>query len=155
MCADEHNRFLSSNSESSTWIVDSGASRHICAYRTLFTDLQPIHNSTVTLPNHSTILVLFFGDITLKATLILKNVLYVLGFKFNLISIGTLTLNSHFVVSFSDVDFFIKDISSRKTIGKGRRCNDLYVFQAAQHPISFPLNKASAQPLHDCLGHPS
>ena len=71
------------------------------------------------------------------------------------ISIGALTLNSHFVVSFSDVDFVIKDLSSRKTIGKGRRCNDLYVFQAVEHPISFPVNKASAQAWHDCLGHPS
>ena len=48
VCADEHNRFLSSNLASSTWIVESGASRHICAYRSLFTDLEPLHNSTVT-----------------------------------------------------------------------------------------------------------
>ncbi|KAL5547625.1 hypothetical protein UlMin_002856 [Ulmus minor] len=38
------------------WIIDSGATRHICSQTNAFISLHPIHHTTVTLPNHSQIL---------------------------------------------------------------------------------------------------
>ncbi|KAL5551859.1 hypothetical protein UlMin_002035 [Ulmus minor] len=38
------------------WIIDSGATRHICSQTSAFISLHPIHHTTVTLPNHSQIL---------------------------------------------------------------------------------------------------
>ncbi|KAL5552689.1 hypothetical protein UlMin_040090 [Ulmus minor] len=38
------------------WIIDSGATRHICSQANAFISLHSIHHTTVTLPNHSQIL---------------------------------------------------------------------------------------------------
>ena len=35
-----------------SWIVDTGATRHICCNANLFTSMRPIWNSMVTLPNN-------------------------------------------------------------------------------------------------------
>ena len=42
------------------WIVDSGATRHICSNASLFTALRLVQNYTVTLLNHAQISVAFF-----------------------------------------------------------------------------------------------
>ena len=59
------------------WIVDYGASRHICSNANMFTSLKPVWNSTVSLPNNARILVRLYGDVQLASHLILKNVLFV------------------------------------------------------------------------------
>ena len=59
------------------WIVDSGATRHICSNANLFTSLKPIWTSTVSLPNNTKIPVRLYGDIHLTPHFILKNVLFV------------------------------------------------------------------------------
>ena len=85
-----------------SWIIDFGATRHICATKSLFLSLKPLHNSTVTLPNHTVIPVFSYGDIMLNENLMLKNVLLVPDFKFNLILVSYLTLGSSIHVNFSD-----------------------------------------------------
>ena len=59
------------------WIVDSGATRHICSNANLFTFLKPIWNSIVSLPNNTKIHVRLYGVIHLAPHFILKNVLFV------------------------------------------------------------------------------
>ena len=53
-------------SSSNTWIIDSGASRHICANAYDFIAMRPLHGSTVTLPNKTSILVHFTGDVRIN-----------------------------------------------------------------------------------------
>ena len=141
----------------SIWVIDSGASRHICANRPLFGKLRKMENSIVTLPNHTIIPILFCGDIKLGEKLILKDVLYIPGFKFNLLSDSALTTNSSLVVLFSDPDFVIQDLRIKETIGKGKRWNNLYVLEVATldatSPINFLVDKTLAQLWHDRLGH--
>ena len=59
------NNYDSFSSSNSIWIIDLGASRHICADRSSFPTLKQFHNSTVTLPNHTIIAVHFHCDIDL------------------------------------------------------------------------------------------
>ena len=116
MC-DDHGMTLV-NPLTPIWLIDSGASRHICANRSLFTTLKPLHNSMVTLPNHTSLPVSFSGEVIMNDCLILRDVLYVPSFKFNIISVSALTLNSTLVVLFSDDGFLIQDINNKKMIGK-------------------------------------
>ena len=51
------------SNSSNLWIVDSGASKHICSNANLFSFLKPIWNSIVSLPNNTTIPVRLCGDI--------------------------------------------------------------------------------------------
>ncbi|KAK4477925.1 hypothetical protein RD792_017190 [Penstemon davidsonii] len=68
------------------WILDSGASHHICNNLKLFTSVIPAINTTITLPNNFVIPAYFKGNITLPIGIILHDVLYVPHFKFNLLS---------------------------------------------------------------------
>ncbi|XP_052186088.1 uncharacterized protein LOC127797323 isoform X1 [Diospyros lotus] len=73
------------------WIIDSGATNHICCNWSSFQYMRPVQNSFVTLPNHSHISVNFIGTVRINAHLVLENVLYMPHFKFNLISVSALT----------------------------------------------------------------
>ena len=92
--------------------------------------MRPIQNSIVSLPNHTRIHVAFFGDVKLNSVLILKNVLYVPQFKFNLLSVSALTNGSQLTVNFLPDCFIIQELRSKKVIGKGEKFEDLYVLDA-------------------------
>ncbi|KAK0593195.1 hypothetical protein LWI29_032697 [Acer saccharum] len=109
------------------WIVDSGATRHICSQASVFVSLHPIPHTTVTLPNHSQILVHFAGDVKLHSDIVLKDVLFVPQFKFNLISVSALVIGTGLIVSFLPECFVIQDLSTKRMIGRGDRVQDLYV----------------------------
>ncbi|XP_031280999.1 uncharacterized protein LOC116139474 [Pistacia vera] len=109
------------------WIVDSGATRHICSQASAFVSLHSIHHTTVTLPNHSQILVHFASDVKLHSDLVLKDVLFVPQFKFNLISVSALVIGSALTVSFLPNCFVIQDLSTKRMIGRGDKVQDLYI----------------------------
>ena len=59
------------------WIVDSGASRHICSNAHAFAIMRPIQHSSVTILNQTSIPIHYSGDIKLSLDLTLKDVLFV------------------------------------------------------------------------------
>ena len=59
--------------------------------------------------------------------LILKNVLFIPQFKFNLLSVSALTNGSKLIINFLHDCFIIQDINSQRMIGKGLKFEDLYV----------------------------
>ncbi|XP_022845245.1 uncharacterized protein LOC111368228 [Olea europaea var. sylvestris] len=91
------------------WIVDSGATNHVCFDLSLFHTITPIPNSYITLPNGTRIHVKFYGTIQLNSSLTLHDVLYVPQFHFNLLS----------------------EMPTSKMIGKGNKVADLYVIDTA------------------------
>ena len=82
------------------WIVDSGASRHICSNANMFLSLKPVWNSTVTLPNNASIPIRLYGDVQIVSNFILKDVLFIPQFNYNLISVSSLTTTSGLTVIF-------------------------------------------------------
>ncbi|CAA3023560.1 Hypothetical predicted protein [Olea europaea subsp. europaea] len=54
-----HSAIIPTFSCKNIWIVDSGASRHVCSIAAAFIKLRPITNSHVTLPNHTQISVVY------------------------------------------------------------------------------------------------
>ena len=82
------------------WIVDSGASRHICSNASMFLQFKPVRKSIVTLPNNASIPVCLYGDVQIASNFILKDVLFVPQFNYNLIFFSSLTTTSRLPATF-------------------------------------------------------
>ncbi|CAN1851581.1 hypothetical protein LINPERHAP1_LOCUS40246 [Linum perenne] len=73
------------------WIIDTGASDHICCTLDHFIDPKPVIGVSVHLPNSTKVSVSHIGSVKLPIGLILQNVLLVPSFGFNLVSVSKLT----------------------------------------------------------------
>ena len=72
------------------WIIDSGATSHICCYKSLYDSYMTMYNSYVLLPNSFKVKVEGIVSIKLTQDIFLHNVLYIPSFRFNLLSFLTL-----------------------------------------------------------------
>lgn len=81
---------LSFSLSSSSWIIDSGASTHVCSDLSMFRETFSKSDIVVSMPNGIKVPIQFTGTVHLSDSLILKNVLHVPSFHFNLISVSTL-----------------------------------------------------------------
>jgi hypothetical protein len=82
--------------DQNTWILDSGATRHICAYKALFSDLKP-YKTVLSWGKISKIPVEWIGTIRVKfestgRTAKIEDCLYVPEIGLNLLSLGLLRL---------------------------------------------------------------
>ncbi|XP_022856063.1 uncharacterized protein LOC111377235, partial [Olea europaea var. sylvestris] len=152
------------------WVMDSGATSHICFSKSAFYSMKLIENAYVTLPNHKRIPVSFVGIVKFSNNLMLEDVLYVPNFKFNLMSVSSLIKDSNIIVRFFANECDIQDTHNQKMIGKGRRSAGLYIISATALD-SFPthsrnlsidkvcvsvssvVNKVNANTWHHRLGH--
>lgn len=74
-----------------SWIIDLGSSYHICINLDMFDSLYNLKIlSSLVLPNGSILKVEKVGVVSLQLNLILRDILYIPKFKFNLISIHKL-----------------------------------------------------------------
>lgn len=92
-----------------TWIIDFGATNHVCCTHTSFSDLHPITTIAVTLPNGLSVTVTQAGTVKLSSSLTLHGVLYIPSFSFNLISVSCLTSSLSCSVKFLSNSFLIQD----------------------------------------------
>ena len=74
-----------------TWVFDTGATDHVIHSIKLFTKITSSVSSFVQLPNGERVVITHIGTIQVTTSLVLENVLCVLAFTFNLISISQLT----------------------------------------------------------------
>lgn len=82
------------------WILDTGASCHICCDLRMFSDIRTTQNTTISLPNNTTIPIHLSGTVHLSNRLTLHSVFYVPSFSFNLLSVSSLTKNKNLSVHF-------------------------------------------------------
>lgn len=83
-----------------SWILDSGATDHICSSLSFFVsyhEIRPIH---VQLPNGSNVLASHLGSILISPNFLLHNVLHIPSFAYNLISVTKLTSSITCMLSF-------------------------------------------------------
>ena len=139
-----------------TWIIDTGASCHVCSDLKMFFHTNTIDNTAVILPGGSRISVTTSGTIQISTRLTLKDVLYIPDFKYNLLSISALTHNSTISVLFSSLACFIfpdnpfnllQEHIPGCMIGKGRLQNNIYVLDtpALSSPVLSTLHSASLE----------
>ncbi|KAL3357038.1 hypothetical protein AABB24_017622 [Solanum stoloniferum] len=91
-----------SKNKSEPWILDSGASNHMTF------NISLLHNVTtlsypilVDLPNGYKVKVTQIGSVALGPMISLEKVLFVPSFKYNLISINAMSMQSHCTISFT------------------------------------------------------
>ncbi|GMI76014.1 hypothetical protein HRI_001270600 [Hibiscus trionum] len=151
------NHFSSFN-DVNCWIIDSGASRHVCSSKNMFESLRSIGESDILLPNNSIVKVQFCGTICLSSRIVLQDVLYVPEFHFNLLAVSCLVRDSSLTVSFSSTACLIQDRCS--VIGKGNLHMGLYLLSlpdllhVKDDECSVP-NHVNSFSWHNRLGHPS
>lgn len=114
-----------------SWIIDTGATDHMCSNKDFFSFLTPISQShSIGMPNGHHTSVSFIGDVKLHDSLILHGVLYVPDFKYNLISVSKLSSHLQTFTLFTDEACLLQDPSQKHNLALGvidKRINDLYV----------------------------
>ena len=93
-----------------------------------------INSIIVHLPNGSQVTCSYYGTVHFNDMLYLHNVLYLLEFSFNLISVTKLTKSLNCQLIFDDKHCFIQDINALRRIGTAKVSNGLYVLQ--ESPVS-------------------
>ena len=86
---------LYTNLPHGSWIIDSGATTHVCSDLAMFNETNTVFGVTVSLPNDTRVQITHTGTIPLSHSLILQDVLHVPSFKFNLISVSSLLKTNH------------------------------------------------------------
>lgn len=117
------------------WILDSGASDHVCPYIHFFSTYKKINPITVKLPNGVVLYAHYSGSIFLNSDFCLHDVLHIPDFHFNLISVSKLTHTLHCNLIFSSNSRVIQDLASKRTIGHADVHHNLYLIQHTPTPL--------------------
>lgn len=114
-----------------TWIVDTGASNHMCSDRSLFLSLKPAHKITqVLLSDGSAKQVRTLGDIVLSDKITLTNVLYVRDFQHNLLSVSRLLSDHPVKLEFHSLCCVLQHLQTKEVLVLGRLLGRLYLFDS-------------------------
>ncbi|KAL2240869.1 UNVERIFIED_CONTAM: Retrovirus-related Pol polyprotein from transposon RE1 [Sesamum indicum] len=113
------------------WIIDSGATAHMCANLQLISNLKPyIADSLVILPDGTKHNVTHCGSVALSHDLSLNAILHVPSFKHNLLSVSKLVSSSNIAFIFSRDNCVVQDQRTRRTLAVGRLVGSLYVLDS-------------------------
>ncbi|KAL0320334.1 UNVERIFIED_CONTAM: hypothetical protein Sradi_5294900 [Sesamum radiatum] len=135
-----------SENELCSWIIDTGATNHICANLALFHSYtKPLQPQFIHLPDGTKSSVSYIGTVRLNDLIILKNVLFIPTFSVNLISVSQLCVNSSYSFHFSQNTCFLQDRDTKHNLVQGYLCKKLYIFRQ-KIPIS--CSSVSVNPQH-------
>ena len=144
------------------WIIDSGATHHVCHDIRLFESFDDVTvTSSIMLPNGQNVDISRVGTVRLTSLLVLHNVLFVPSFRYNLISVSSLTKSLPCSLTFSDDHCFIQDNMQGLRIGMSNRVGNLYylIFFENKKAYTSSCNSVSAVSTdllwHYRLGHPA
>lgn len=148
---------LSNTMPNGAWIIDSGATTHVCSDLSLFTQTSPVTGVTVSLPNGIRESISHIGTVQLSKSLTLHNVLHVPSFRFNLISVCTLLRDNHSSAHFYPDHCLLQESTQGLMIGRGRLLRNLYVLEpAVDSSLEFCGSlQVDGNLWHQRLGHPS
>jgi hypothetical protein len=141
-----------SNSTYGSWIIDSGASDHICSSLSFYDKYQAIAPIQVKMANGSISYAKFSGTVKLFDKLFVHNVLLVPDFSLNLISVPKLTQQSQCNVVFNGVHCLIQERKSLRTIGSGELIEGLY-YLTSKIQASNVHNTQTNSPTHSSNIH--
>lgn len=145
--------------QTTTWIIDSGASRHLTANRNLFEHYINIVPTAITIGNGKEITAIGEGNITVPTTtgtILLAGVLHVPDIGSNLVSVASI-VDQGFRVEFTNN---ICTVSKGKTVqGIGKREGNIYFLTGLQEVALAGLSRtgdiAVKEIWHRRLGHRS
>ena len=139
------------------WILDTGATSHMCCNPGLMHDIKPLTDSlSVKFPDGNTALVTHSGSVFLTPlSLVITNVLLIPSFHFNLISIGSLSSQIHSKIFFTATQCLVQDPVQMKELVLGNFIDGLYQLVSAPTPLPVlsAISPTSMTIWHKRLGH--
>ncbi|KAH6777255.1 Ubiquitin-like superfamily protein [Perilla frutescens var. frutescens] len=141
------------------WIIDSGASNHMCCHVGLLTDLKRLkHHLQIFLPDGTSVWFFLVGTAHLGKGLQLRNVLFAPHFTHNLLYVGQITKDINGRVQFLASHCLIQRKDTDAVLGICKMKGTLYVFP--QNFVSCTTATAGHYSSdifieHQLLGHPS
>ena len=121
------------NNDHHTWIIDTGATSHICCFKELFNSYTTMFNSHVLLSNSTKVKVEGIGNIKINEDIFLHNVLFIPPFRFNLLSLVTLINTNPFQFTMETDSFILQDLETLRRIGTAKQKQGLLVFEFPKH----------------------
>ncbi|XP_048498342.1 uncharacterized protein LOC125496792 [Beta vulgaris subsp. vulgaris] len=113
--------------DSSSWIIDSGATDHMTHDASLFCRKRRLNKVfEVGLPDGNCSYVHEVGDVMLKCGIMLTNVLLVPTFTYDLLSIGQLLVDGKVHVEFTTTECIFSHSNSHQILAKGQKIRGLY-----------------------------
>lgn len=108
---------LAENSGKVGWLIDSGATDHICSDLRLFHSYKPVTsmNEFITVPDGRQIPILHTGSVKLNEHMVLNNVLHIPLFQYNLISVQKICKDMQCTVSFNGHECLLQDHLQKKS----------------------------------------
>ncbi|GAU39523.1 hypothetical protein TSUD_222930 [Trifolium subterraneum] len=143
------------------WILDSGASHHICNTVQWFHSYNEITPIRVKLPNGNHVFAKQSGIVKFSSSLILTDVLCVPNFSVNLLSVSQLCKNSKYILQFNDNQCSIQDTATKMMIGFADGIEGLYYLVLQDDEVHIHAAEGSDNIIpnqalwHFRLGHPS
>ncbi|KAL0303022.1 UNVERIFIED_CONTAM: Retrovirus-related Pol polyprotein from transposon RE2 [Sesamum radiatum] len=112
------------------WIIDSGATNHICANVAFFQSFTKTSQPRfIHLPDGTKKVVHYTGVVKLTETLILDHVLFIPEFSVNLLSVSQLCHLKPYTLQFTQGGCILQDLESKESLVCGVLLKKLYVFQ--------------------------
>ncbi|KAL2232808.1 UNVERIFIED_CONTAM: Retrovirus-related Pol polyprotein from transposon RE1 [Sesamum indicum] len=112
----------------SYWIIDTGATNHICANLDLFHSYsKPSQTYTIILPDGTKKDASYVGEVHLNAEVVLQDVLYIPSFSVNLLSVTQLCRNNSYHFRFTKTSCILQDQVTRRNLVVGSISRNLYV----------------------------
>lgn len=136
-----------------SWIVDSGASYHICSSMRFFDDYKRISSVNIRLPNGKMVVAKHAGTVKLSSKLIAHNFLFVLDFNLNLLSVSRMCLNLDYIIIFDNEKCLIQENRSLRMISMIDLIEGLY-FLVTQDTPQATITSSHSQAPHDITSIP-
>lgn len=119
-----------------TWIIDHGASSHMCHQGELFKKFHCANRKhSIHLPDGTIKTITQVGEVELN-DIILQNVLFVLGFRYNLLSVGQLAKDNNIEITFSANCCCLHDKISKKVKAVAWLVDGLYLLDQTSFSAS-------------------
>ncbi|KAL2244201.1 UNVERIFIED_CONTAM: Retrovirus-related Pol polyprotein from transposon RE1 [Sesamum indicum] len=132
------NTFVSNALCVNDWILDSGATNHICAHLSNFESYSaPTHTHFIHLPDGSKKAAAYVGTVKLTDEIKLQSVLYIPNFSVNLLSMSQLCNENHCMCTFNQFGRVLQDQVTKKVLAKGFLNKRLYILRTS---VSATLN---------------
>lgn len=118
-----------SSISANSWIIETGTTYHIIHPYDMFTSITKTLNTSIKLPNRDTVAISHLGTIQISKKLLLKDVLCLPSFAYNLLSVNILTSSQKCFFIFLSENCYIQEITPWRMIGIAKRVARLYILQ--------------------------
>ena len=137
------------------WVIDSGASGHLCGNSSNFLSLKPVTGQKgVRLTDGSSSPIVGQGNMSITPTLQLSHVLHAPSFPQNLLSVSRMTKELNCRVIFDPMGCTFQDLLTGRRIGGGYEEGGLYYLHQPEVSAHSAVTSSSSPLLwHHRLGH--